>query len=332
MNPSPRRFAAGAWVALCLFLAGAGAHAANLAIRDQAGFFSEGAESTAARTISEIERSQKKDLVIETFAEVPAEVRRGVDLQDKTAVKRLFESWSVQRARELGLNGIYVVMTREPAHLQVVVGNETQRGAFTLADRDALVGRMLDRLRAKKNDEALIAGVEFVRDTLRSHASSGARAPAGARSGVNPSSPAPRQPMAEAPTRGFSWFSLLVPLLLLGLVGLVVMRLVRALMGRGSFGGTPSPLGGGGGGGFMRSMLGGLFGAAAGMWLYNMFSGLGSNAWGAGSPPTPGGNDGGFPPQDTDYSSSGGDFGDSSGGGDFGGDFGGGDSGGGGDF
>lgn len=330
MNPFPRRFAARAWVALCLFLAGAGTHAANLAnlaIRDQAGFFSEAAESTAARTISEIERSQKKDLVIETFAEVPAEVRRGVDLQDKAAVKRLFESWSVQRARELGLNGIYVVMTREPAHLQVVVGNETQREAFTLADRDALVVRMLDRLRAKKNDEALIAGVEFVRDTLRSHASSGARTPAGARSSVNPPAQAPRQAMAEASTRGFSWFSLLVPLLLLGLVGLVVMRLVRALMGRGSVGGTPPPLGGGGGG-FMRSMLGGLFGAATGMWLYNMFSGHGSNAWGADAPPTPGGSDGGLPPQDTDYSGSGGDFGDSSGGGDFGG----GDSGGGGDF
>jgi uncharacterized membrane protein YgcG len=328
MNSFPLRLVASAWVALALLLAGARGHAATAGIRDQAGFFSESAESAAARTIAEIGKSAKKDLLIETYAEIPVEARRGVDLQDKAAVKRLFETWSVQRARELGINGIYVVMTREPAHLQVAVGNETQREAFTLADRDVLVGRMLERLRAKKNDEALSAGVGFVRDTLRAQAgASSGRTRADSRPVADRLPSPPRASAAEAPSRGFPLLSVLLPVLLLGLGVFVVVRVLRALMGGGTPGATSPALGGGGG--FMRSMLGGLFGAAAGMWLYNMFAGHGSTAWGADAPPSPGGNADAVPPSDSDYSSSGGDFGDSSGGGDFGGgDFGGG----GGDF
>jgi uncharacterized protein len=76
-----------------------------------------------------------------------------------------------------------------------------------------------------------------------------------------------------------------------------------------------------------------MFGAAAGMWLYNSFFGGHSSANAADFGSSTG-------PPDTDFSGTGGDFDsgsggdfDSGGGGDFGGgDFGGGDFGGGGDF
>ena len=94
----------------------------------------------------------------------------------------------------------------------------------------------------------------------------------------------------------------------------------------------------GGGGGFLSSLVGGMFGAAAGMWMYDQFfSNHGSNsAYGSDRNDVSGG-DSGFTGQDSDYNSSGGDFGGSdsgSSGGDWGGggDSGGGDSGGGGDF
>ena len=74
------------------------------------------------------------------------------------------------------------------------------------------------------------------------------------------------------------------------------------------------------------SLLGGMFGAAAGMWLYDQFSGNHGNAWGADQDNRSGGSTG-FSGQDTDYSGTGGDFG-----GDFGGGDSGGDASGGGDF
>jgi uncharacterized protein len=324
MNLSYLKRMVWALVAVPLALAGSFAHAANAVVRDQAGFFSESAESAASRVISEIQTTLKRDMVVETFRDIPAEVRRGVDLQDKAAVNKLFETWSVDRARELGVQGVYVLLTREPAHLQVAVGNQTQRQAFTMADRNALANRMLEQLRAKKYDDALIAGVGFVRDTLTAHAapSTKTKSPSTTSTTSTTSTPFTHAPVgvpSEAPSRGGSIWSMLLPILLIGVVVLVVIRILGRLFGRGGAGGMQP--GFGGGGGFLRSMLGGIFGAAAGMWLFNQFSGLG-NAFGsdASSAPQEGGADdaGG---QDTDYSSSGGDFGDSGGGDSGGGDF-----------
>lgn len=324
MNLSRLRSLAWALLALPVLLAGPFAQAATVAIRDEAGFFSESAKAAASKVVSDIKANQKRDLVIETYREIPAAARKGVDLQDKAALKRVFETWSVQRARELGVQGVYVVLTREPAHLQVAVGNETLRQAFTTADRNALADTMLERLRAKKYDDALIAGVGFVRDTLIAHQSPQAkpsgnsRTPAAASSAAA-SSAAPASGSSEAATgsQGSSFLSRLLPLLLLGIVILVVIRLIGSLFGRGLSGGMQP---GFGGGGFLQSMLGGIFGAAAGMWLYNQFTG---SAFGADTPPPADSGADTFGGQDSDYSSSGGDFGDSSGGG---------DSGGGGDF
>ena len=54
-------------------------------------------------------------------------------------------------------------------------------------------------------------------------------------------------------------------------VAWIVIGIFRAMSNRGS---RPDMAGGGGscGGGFMTSLLGGMFAAAAGMWLYDQFS------------------------------------------------------------
>lgn len=304
------------------------ARAGTSGIHDNAGFFSEGAKADATSNINDVQRKLKKDVCVETFAEIPADLRQGINLQDKAAVNRVCDQWAVKRAKELMVNGVYVLLVKQPAHLQVTVGNDTQRQAFTLADRDRLVSTMLTKLRAKDNDGALREGMSYVAATMRGHSTTHT---------ITQTSSAPvpvtryRDVVPEEPSSGGSW---LVKLLIIGVVvwlGLAMFRaLFRGGMRAGGNAATPdSPTRGGG---FMRSMMGGMFGAAAGMWLYNQFSG-GSSAYGA--PPenhlsNDGGVDPGFTGQDTDYSSSGGSFGgdDSSSGG--GGFFGGGDSGGGG--
>ena len=120
------------------------------------------------------------------------------------------------------------------------------------------------------------------------------------------------------------------------LVAWVIFGLIRSMLNRGGAGGMGMPQGAGGGG-FFTSLIGGMFGAAAGMWMYDQFFGSHGNA--STMNDNIGNGDGGISGQDTDYSSSGSDFGSDSGGGDSGGfgggdsgGFGGGDSGGGGDF
>ena len=289
-------------------------------IRDTGDFFSESAKTKATRKISEIEQQYKKDLVIETFKEIPEEIKQDVDLSDKTAMNRLFERWTVKQAKQRGVNGIYILLSKEPAHIQIVVGNETQNKAFTVMDRNNLSRLMLSKLRKKQNDEALLEGVNFVFTTMASHVIPHNRA-------NNVSSSTTATPVKGGQTeQGIPWGWIVIAVIGIGAIWLI-LGIIRSVSG-----GRASTIGPGmspgyGGGGMFSSLLGGMFGAAAGMWLYDQFSGNHGNAWGADQDNRSGGSTG-FSGQDTDYSGTGGDFGGDSGGGDSGG----GDSGGGGDF
>ena len=290
------------------------------AIRDNSGFFSESAKSEATRKISEIEQKYKKDLVIETFNEIPEEIKQGVDLTNKAAMGRLFEQWTVKQAKQQKVNGVYILLSREPAHIQIVVGNETQNKAFTLMDRNNLSRLMLSKLRKKQNDEALLEGVNFVFTTMASHV-----IPNNRTNNVSSSSAVPAV-HGEQTEQANSWGWIVIAVIGIGAIWLIVGIIRSVFGGRASTAG-PGMSPGYGGGGIFSSMLGGMFGAAAGMWLYDQFSGNHGNAWGADQDNRVGGSTG-FSGQDTDYSGTGGDFGGDSGGGDSGG----GDSGGGGDF
>lgn len=307
-------FAKFSWLSLALALVtllSPPAEARPAAILDDGAFFSESAKGEAARNIGDLEKSVRKDLAIETFRELPVELKAGLNLEDKTAVSRAIQQWAISRAKSQAVNGVYILLVKNPAHLQVEVGNDTQRQAFTLHDRDQLVSLMLGKLRAKNNDGALLDAVSFVSSTMRAHL------PNQTRLGSQPVE-APRGYLMKAPAThsSVSWF---LPLLLgVGVVWLII-GIIRAFT---NSGGTPmggSSVNPGGGGGFLSSLFGGMFGAAAGMWMYNQFFGdHGTSAWGANQNSFPDNNqntynDQGFSGQDTDYSGSGGDFSDSSG-------------------
>ena len=310
---------------LAAFFLGANvSRAAGSGVVDNGGFFSEQAKSDAAKVIAEVERTLHKDIAIETFREIPAELKAGVNLQDKAALGHLYQQWAEKQAREKRINGVYLLIVKEPAHLQPVVGTDTQRLAFTLKDRDSLVPMMLAKLRVHQNDEALRDGVNFIYATMKSHTNPRAH------TGTAPIVSHPAQPSGGSS----GW---IIQALVIGVVVWVVIGIFRALSGRMGGGAAAGQPGMGGGGGFFSSLIGGMFGAAAGMWMYDQFfSNHGNSAYGA-DQNNPNGGDSGFTGQDSDYTSGGGgDFGndsgggsDSGGGGDFGG---GGDSGGGGDF
>ena len=281
-------------------------------IRDNGAFFSESAKSEASRQIGEISSRFKKDLVIETFQTIPADLKQGVNLQDRAAVSRMFEQWTLSQARQQRVNGIYILLSKEPAHLQVVVGNETQKNLFTLRDRDALVASMLARLRGKQNDEALHDGVNFIAATMKSR--------------VVARSPGTVQAASKAPAEAPDQWGWVVPALIGFVVAWIVVGLIRSMMRGG--GSAAAPGASAGSGGFLSSLLGGMLGAAAGMWLYDQFSGNHDSDHNRGTSDDAAGSR-----SDTDYSSSGDNFSSDSGGGDSGADdSGGGDSGGGGDF
>lgn len=283
-----------------------------LIIEDGAKLFSQKARSQAEEILRNHKTAPRTQLNIITFAELPparAEAFAKVK-GDRAKEMEFMRQWALEEARSNRDKGVVVLIAWDIKKLEILTDRSSRERGFndsreselknilTSAFKDALTKEGEER--AKVLDGALIKASQLVVDNIKS-ASGSSTSAAGER---------------EAPA-WTQWVCIGLAVLL----GLwLIMGIIRGLSGGG--GGGP----GGGGGGFFSSMLGGLFGAAMGMYLYNSFFGGGMNS-AYGDSGASGAGDAG----EGDYSGSagtGGDFGDA--GGDFGG--GGGDFGGGGDW
>src|SRR5262245_16618303 len=145
------------------------ARAVGPEVHDNAGIFSPGAIRQADETIRNIQRDFRKDLLIESFDGVPD--GRNEDYTRNR--EEFFSNFVSERARLARVDGIYVMIMKEPPphrfRIQVGVGQVTRQRAFTTADRDELVGLFQSKFRADQFDDGLRSGVAFVERTLRSH-------------------------------------------------------------------------------------------------------------------------------------------------------------------
>ncbi len=288
-------------------------------IFDSAGFFSDTAKEEATKLVTEAALKLRKDLCVESIKELPKEMQSAVGSQNKAGADRLYEQFTVKQAANRKVNGVYILLVRQPAHVHVAVGNQTAQRVFTMKDKEALLDLMLGHLRKKEFDEALLKGARFVTATMKSNTLPG----------ISSTDRWPKSDAGWLSGGRMGWLGT-------ALIALLAVMLVSRLIGAIFSGGTPG-LGGypASGGGFFGSLMGSLFGAAAGMWIYDHFFGHqgGQSAFGS-DPGGPGETE--FGPQDSDYSGSGADFDENpsdsnQSGGDFGGDFGGGSDFGGGD-
>ena len=131
------------------------AAASEPGIRDSGEFFSTQAIEQAGRTLQKIKQEFGKDVVVETFPAIPEDVRGSYDANAKN---RFYDSWITREARRQGVNGVLILITKEPAHFQVGVGNKTRQKEFTVADRDALRDTILRDFRQKQFDQGLRNG------------------------------------------------------------------------------------------------------------------------------------------------------------------------------
>jgi uncharacterized protein len=308
-------------VVACLFMA----LPAWAQVSDELNMFSKDARDRAAREIADIKRVHKKDLLIET-REAP-KLPASINPKDDDAVNRYLNNWAAQQFRNHKTNGVYIVVTKNPNKVLTQVGQETGK-YFGPTEEKSLRDAMVKNFMAKKFDDGLSVATTTVRTSFDQNKPKAGVA-------ARPAHNAPAAAAAEGGNGG--GISIMTVLLWVGgflLVFWVIRALIGALAGGGGGQGAPGYAGaGGGGGGFFSSLMGGLFGAAAGMWMYNHFFGHSTpSAWGGTTTPSD--------PVDTSSSGGASDWGgdnagnDAGGGaGDWGGgDAGGGDWGGGGDF
>ena len=133
-------------------------------LKDDGKFFSAEALDKANKKVREIYAHTGKDLVIETVAAIPEDLKKKYEELGKD---KFFLEWARRRAEDLGVKGIYVLMCKSPGRVEAIVDKQTGRKAFTTADRDKLVQKVLARFKEKQFDAGLLEGVDFVASTLK---------------------------------------------------------------------------------------------------------------------------------------------------------------------
>lgn len=385
------------------------------AVEDHAGYFSADAVKKAAAKIKDINQASKKPITIETLAKLPAGKSDEVKKMSREARNSYFDKLAQDRAVETRADGVFVLICKEPPHIQIALGAETRKKAFTQADQKHLL-ELLQKEMGRRPDDALVKGVEFIDDKVRANLHVAAKAPVVVPTPTSPTLPTPpttpkvdvasktaptkttetvtaptpttKAEVKEAPTLrekaahardvavqiGETEQTFKLKYVVFGVVGFlglwIFIGVLRALFGRkptppyqpqqsatpqaptnspaGNYQGgahyapRPAPTNyqagnyqqgggyaqppaypqntGGGGGGFMPGLLGGMFGAAAGNWIYDSFSGH-RHAAGGGFTPSAQAQ----PPARTDsgggYTTAGGDFTSPAAGAGAGGDF-----------
>ena len=139
--------------------AGAGIHQAW----DEAHFAKHQTIEQIDQILQDIHAHSGKDLMIETFASIPDDLKPNLEKEGKDT---FYAKWARTEAFELGVNGVIILITGDPAHLQIEVGNDTQTRAFTIADRDELVKKLAESFGAKDFDGGLLMAAQFVRDRM----------------------------------------------------------------------------------------------------------------------------------------------------------------------
>ncbi|MGE3538764.1 MAG: TPM domain-containing protein [Candidatus Tectimicrobiota bacterium] len=308
------------------------AHAAGAGVHDTAGFFSQEAVTAAEQQIQAIQTRFTKDLRVETYARIPPDRSAQYTPEQQNT---FFARWAYQRARELGLDGAIILISKEPAFLQVEVGDRTQQQAFTLANRDHLRDLLVTAFRQRDFDDGLTQAVRYYHQTLQTNLA--AVSPSTSTSPTPVPQPHTSLPVPQAsPTSASPGSrSLLWTVLIIAGIGLCLWwfrrrsrtpggyRDPRAYPGYGSYedtrtgypppdgrygGGYGGAWGGGAGGGFGRGFGGGILGGMLGGWLGNRL-GRGHSTASSEEPPasfpgTPGGGGGFDTTPEPDFSAS----------------------------
>jgi len=148
-----------AMVAAAVLPASAGVHQ----VWDEAHFVKMETIDKADEILSDIHARFGKDLMIETFASIPDDLKPNLQKDGKD---KFYDGWSISEGREMGINGLLILITGEPPHIQVTVGMDTRKKAFTLADRDELLELLAGAFRQKDFDGGILHAAQFVHDRM----------------------------------------------------------------------------------------------------------------------------------------------------------------------
>jgi uncharacterized membrane protein YgcG len=152
------------------FLAGA-ALAVAPQVRDRGKFFSPEAVKKANGQIRELYRKYTQDVLIEAYDTVPTDQAEKLKGLDAAGRAEFFKKWAAERARERAVNGIYVVISREPRYVYsdayYTEGFSRERRLLSSAVARKVSEALIGHFKEKRFDEGLSAAVGVVERHLQ---------------------------------------------------------------------------------------------------------------------------------------------------------------------
>jgi hypothetical protein len=136
-------------------------------ISDDGHFFSAEAIKRGNAQIHDLMKNFGRDLLIETFATAPKDQLDKLKAMAAEERRKYFHGWATDRAQSAVVNGIYIMVCKDPPHVQVEITPKAS-AVFDKATRDQLVQELLKNFQAKRFDEGLDAAVRIVKDRLTS--------------------------------------------------------------------------------------------------------------------------------------------------------------------
>jgi hypothetical protein len=134
-------------------------------VRDQGKFFSPEALKKADEQIREIYRKHGQDVLVETYGTVPGEDVEKLKAMDNRARREFFLKYAKERTKERVVNGIYVIITREPRHLLVGVTGRGEK-VFSREFRDKAEEGMIAEFSKGRFDDGLQGLVRLAEQQL----------------------------------------------------------------------------------------------------------------------------------------------------------------------
>lgn len=134
------------------------------AVKDYAGMFSRAAIVRADQQIKNLNQKLKIDVVVETFPNPPAALRKSLEKASGKEKEELFAGWLRERQKASPTSGLHVLISKEPPQLRVGVGKLVDKKILTSADRDRLISFLRENFKERQLDEGLEGTLALVRE------------------------------------------------------------------------------------------------------------------------------------------------------------------------
>ncbi len=153
--------------AIAVVLSMASASVSSAKVVDSGQFFSPSVVVRANQLINRMHSKTGKTILVQTFATIPTSIKKEYP---HLSQHELFYRWAGTIGRTLHVNGVVIIICRQPGYLIIRSGKATQKTALTLSEQARASQVMLDLFRGGQYESGLIAGLQFITRTIEQKA------------------------------------------------------------------------------------------------------------------------------------------------------------------